>query len=200
MITVGFIGAGNMGYAIMRGVATSGLCDSSNGDKAIKLSAFDVNTQQTERLKEYGVTACAREKDIMESCKYLFLAVKPQMFEGVLKTLSPYSIKTFLFVLFCLPIFIIISSLVVMPLELLIKNYYKAKAKRKLKKINYKYRVVTLDGEILHEYVIKYIEEESNEDISELYPFLGNVSLGLLKNYYVEHKMVDELEELFDFI
>ena len=57
-----------------------------------------------------------------------------------------------------------------------------------------------LDGEILHEYVIKYIEEESNEDISGLYPFLGNVSLGLLKNYYVEHKMVDELNDLFDFI
>jgi len=98
MITVGFIGAGNMGYAIMRGVATSGLCDSSNGDKAIKLSAFDVNTQQTERLKEYGVTACASEKDIMESCKYVFLAVKPQMFEEVLKTLSPYATKDTVFV------------------------------------------------------------------------------------------------------
>ena len=48
--------------------------------------------------------------------------------------------------------------------------------------------------------IIKYIEEENDEDISGLYPFLSNTSLGLLKNYYVEHKMLNELEEVIDFI
>lgn len=98
MITVGFIGAGNMGYAIMRGVSANGLCDSSNGDKAIKLSAFDVNAQQVERLKDYGVTALKSIKDVMQECKYVFLAVKPQMFEEVLKELSPYTTENTVFV------------------------------------------------------------------------------------------------------
>lgn len=57
-----------------------------------------------------------------------------------------------------------------------------------------------LDHDTLHEYVIKYIEEEKDEDISGLYPFLSDASMVLLKNYYVEHKMLDELEELFDFL
>ena len=57
-----------------------------------------------------------------------------------------------------------------------------------------------LDTETLQEYVLKYIDDERNEDISGLYPFLSHESMECLKQYYVEHKMLDELSELFDFL
>ncbi len=83
MTNVGFIGAGNMGFAIMKGAAESAL----SGE--IRLFAYDPNAEQVERLAPYGVTRCASEQEIMEQCKYVFLAVKPQIIEGVLETIAP---------------------------------------------------------------------------------------------------------------
>lgn len=54
----------------------------------------------------------------------------------VVPFLFSFSRITFLFVLYCLPLFVVLASLVVMPFELLIKNYYKNKAIKKLKKID----------------------------------------------------------------
>ncbi len=96
-IKIGFIGAGNMGYAIMKGIAESEL-GSENAEKSVKLSAFDPCASQVERLAPYGVTACASEKEIMESCKYVFLAVKPQIIESVLETAAPYTTPDTIFV------------------------------------------------------------------------------------------------------
>ncbi len=93
MTNVGFIGAGNMGFAIMKGIAESGLCE-----KDIRLFAYDPNAQQVDRLAAYGVTACASEQEIMEQCGFVFLAVKPQIIEGVLETVSPYTSADTVFV------------------------------------------------------------------------------------------------------
>lgn len=84
-INIGFIGAGNMGFAIMRGIAESKL------GSEIQLCAYDPVQASLERLAQYGVTACASEQEIMEKCKYVFLAVKPQIIEGVLETVAPYT-------------------------------------------------------------------------------------------------------------
>lgn len=82
-INIGFIGAGNMGFAIMRGISGSSLSSS------VQLFAFDPNIEQVKRLERYGVIPCASEQEIMEKCKYVFLAVKPQIIEGVLETVAP---------------------------------------------------------------------------------------------------------------
>jgi pyrroline-5-carboxylate reductase len=79
MMNIGFIGAGNMGTAIMKGISTSTL------EAEVKLFAFDPCTEKLAALSEYRVSSCSSEKEIMENCKYVFLAVKPQIIEGVLE-------------------------------------------------------------------------------------------------------------------
>ncbi|MBR5682199.1 MAG: pyrroline-5-carboxylate reductase [Ruminococcus sp.] len=87
MANIGFIGAGNMGTAIMKGISTSSL------GKDIDLFAFDPSTEKVEALSRYNVTACASEQEIMDKCKYVFLAVKPQIIEGVLETIAAHTTK-----------------------------------------------------------------------------------------------------------
>lgn len=82
MATVGFIGAGNMGFAIMKGIAGSALA----GDT--QLFAFDPDAAKLGRLSELGVTACTSGIEVLGQCKYVFLAVKPQMFEDVLAQIA----------------------------------------------------------------------------------------------------------------
>lgn len=89
MINVGFIGAGNMGYAIMKGIAHSELSASASSDeKSVALFAFDPDSEKINRLAELGVTPCASECDVFKMCKYVFLAVKPQQLEAVLNIVS----------------------------------------------------------------------------------------------------------------
>lgn len=78
MVSVGFIGAGNMGYAIIKGISNSTLKDS------VKLFAFDPKKEALKRLSELGVFAADSEAELVEKCDYVFLAVKPQQLETVL--------------------------------------------------------------------------------------------------------------------
>ena len=81
-ITVGFIGAGNMGSAIMKGIMNSELSQN------MTVSAFDPDTQKLNSLSEVGIKPCSSGLEVMQNCKYIFLAVKPQMFESVLGQLK----------------------------------------------------------------------------------------------------------------
>lgn len=82
MINVGFIGAGNMGYAIMKGIAGSEM----NGD--IQLYAYDAYAPILDRLDDLGVVKCSSGADIVEKCEYVFLAIKPQQLDEVLGEIS----------------------------------------------------------------------------------------------------------------
>lgn len=91
MINIGFIGAGNMGFAIIKGIAESGLCKSANGSsdsESIQLFAFDTDIQKLNRLNEYNVSACSSEKNLADKCKYVVLAVKPQQLDDVLDQIA----------------------------------------------------------------------------------------------------------------
>lgn len=79
MVNVGFIGAGNMGFAIIKGIVGSGLCDNK-----VNLLAFDPKSDMVDRLKQFDVTPCASESELVEKCDYVFLAVKPQQLDVVL--------------------------------------------------------------------------------------------------------------------
>lgn len=81
MKNVGFLGAGNMGYAIMKGISSSSLKD-------IKLYAFDVNEAAVKKAADTGAEFCGSEKELVEKCDYIFLAVKPQVLSGVLDTIK----------------------------------------------------------------------------------------------------------------
>lgn len=85
MIKIGFIGAGNMGSAIMKGIS-----DSTLGNN-IELFAYDPDYTKVQALAENNVFLCESEQEIMEKCKYIFLAVKPQIIEGVLEKIAPFT-------------------------------------------------------------------------------------------------------------
>lgn len=82
MINVGFIGAGNMGYAIMKGITAS-----SAGK--INLYVYDRYSPAVERAAELGASACSGEAEVVNSSKYVFLAVKPQQLDEVLESIAP---------------------------------------------------------------------------------------------------------------
>ena len=80
MVKVGFIGAGNMGTAIMKGIIGSG--------KETEIFAFDLCKEKLEELAKAGVKSLESENTVVKECKYIFLAVKPQVIEGVLEDCS----------------------------------------------------------------------------------------------------------------
>lgn len=79
---IGFIGVGNMGYAIIKGISESNLSES------IGLYAYDMDSEKLKRTEKFGVVSCRSEAEVVEKCKYVFLAVKPQGFEPVLNAIK----------------------------------------------------------------------------------------------------------------
>ena len=77
MTTVGFIGTGNMGSALARAAAKSGLADrillsNRSKDKAIRLAA-EIGGESLDNI------------EVAAQADYLFLGVKPQMLDGMLE-------------------------------------------------------------------------------------------------------------------
>ncbi len=79
MYKLGFIGCGNMATAIIGGAVSSEYLKGEN------ICVFDVDTSKAEFLnKEYGVNLSSSAEELAESCEYVVLAVKPQVFPVVL--------------------------------------------------------------------------------------------------------------------
>jgi pyrroline-5-carboxylate reductase len=82
-VTIGFIGAGNMGEAFIGAVIQSGLLP------AAKISVADVDAGRLDYLnKKYGVTVLRDNGALFQSCRMVVLAVKPQQMPAVLKDVS----------------------------------------------------------------------------------------------------------------
>lgn len=84
-MNIGFLGAGNMGSAMIRGIAGSKLCA---GASAAKLLVFDPDTSKAEALGEVGVTVCESAQALCDASDFLVLAVKPQVLGGVLDSVT----------------------------------------------------------------------------------------------------------------
>ncbi len=82
-INIGFIGAGNMGTAIMKGISASPVGEN------IQLFAYDPDTSKVNSLDKYNVCACASESELTEKCTYIFFAVKPQVIEKAIENSAP---------------------------------------------------------------------------------------------------------------
>lgn len=82
MINVGFIGAGNMGGAIMKGIMASSI------GGGVKLYAYDSYEPAMEKIVSSGVTGVKSEAEVVRSCKYVFLAVKPQQLDEILEAIK----------------------------------------------------------------------------------------------------------------
>ena len=92
MKTLGFLGAGNMGSAIIKGISGSEIC---------KIYAYDKDPERLNSLKQYNVTPCVSEQELIEACQYILLAVKPQVLGGVLDTIKPCVTENHIFISIC---------------------------------------------------------------------------------------------------
>jgi len=77
-VRIGFIGAGNMGNAIIEGLIASGKTD---------IIACDLNDEKLEQLKIKGVAVTRSIEEVCNVSDIVILAVKPQVFESVLKSI-----------------------------------------------------------------------------------------------------------------
>lgn len=77
MKKLGFIGVGNMGGAIIRGIK------GKLGNTAV--FAYDRNPDKLKDLRSVGATAAASAFELAQKCGYILLAVKPQQLDAVLE-------------------------------------------------------------------------------------------------------------------
>lgn len=102
MINLGFLGTGNMGSAIIKGIAAAKKDKSSKlGKYDINLFAYDKDSEKLKSLSEYGVTPCSSEEDLGSRCGYILLAVKPQVLGDVLTALKPSVTENHVFISIC---------------------------------------------------------------------------------------------------
>ncbi len=84
MTTIGFVGAGNMGEALVRGLV---------GGKVVRPGDLWISEPDTARrsrlVKEYRVHAAADNAELLARCAVIVLAVKPQQMADVLGGIAP---------------------------------------------------------------------------------------------------------------
>jgi pyrroline-5-carboxylate reductase len=83
-LTVGFIGGGNMGEALIKGLLEASL---------VPASAIHATDVRLERLKEldrlYGIQVSSDNAAVVRHSDIVILAVKPQIMDAVLKEIAP---------------------------------------------------------------------------------------------------------------
>ena len=83
--TVGFIGAGNMAEAMMKGLLAAGVV------KADKIAGSDPRRERVEELKgKYGIHATTHNEDVMRRAEVVVLSVKPQILVKICDEISPH--------------------------------------------------------------------------------------------------------------
>lgn len=79
---IGFVGAGNMAGAIIEGILAKKVTESQN------LGVIDISSEKCARFKERGINIFDTYESIVKFSDIIFLAVKPQNYEEVLKALN----------------------------------------------------------------------------------------------------------------
>jgi len=82
-VKIGFIGAGNMAEAIISGMMLKNTVEPEN------IMVFDIDKDKLNRLKECNnITLAVSNEEIIKNCDYVVLAVKPHIYEPLLKNLK----------------------------------------------------------------------------------------------------------------
>jgi len=105
---IGFIGAGNMGSALIKGIASKGLINP--GNIYISDAAFE---KASALAKEAGCNAVADNGELTDKCDIVILAVKPNYVKEVLEEIKPSfnSNKIFVSIAVGIPISFYVSIL-----------------------------------------------------------------------------------------
>jgi pyrroline-5-carboxylate reductase len=90
---VGFIGAGNMGEILIRGLIQSGKVSKSN------ILACDISRDRLKYIsRTYGIKTTESDKTLVKKASIVILAVKPQNIDELLEHLSSFSHENHLFI------------------------------------------------------------------------------------------------------
>lgn len=82
--TIGFVGTGNMGEALIRGLLTVGVAEAS------QVVGSDPRPERRDELAErYGIRTTGDNLEVARGSDILVLAVKPQVMERVLEEIGP---------------------------------------------------------------------------------------------------------------
>ena len=80
---IGFIGTGNMGSAMIKGLVTSEYVSGSD------INVFDVNVEKSRELSEkYSVKPLQNEVEIADNSDVTVLSVKPNIYNSVLEKIK----------------------------------------------------------------------------------------------------------------
>lgn len=92
-LTIGFIGTGKMGEALIRGMINAGLV------KPDRICASDIDEQKLESMsEELGIVVSCDNLHTLEKADVVVLAVKPQIIRYVLQGIKESTIKKHLFI------------------------------------------------------------------------------------------------------
>jgi pyrroline-5-carboxylate reductase len=82
---IGFLGAGNMAEALIRGLINTGYCTPE------KITAMDINEIRLALIsKSYGIKTVTLAAELLRNCSLIILAVKPQQVVPLLNELRPF--------------------------------------------------------------------------------------------------------------
>ncbi|PYN89845.1 MAG: pyrroline-5-carboxylate reductase [Candidatus Rokuibacteriota bacterium] len=83
-LTVGFVGGGNMGEALIKGLLGANLVPAS------AIHAADVRLDRLKQLdRQYGIQVSSDNVELVRHSDVVILAVKPQIMDAVLKEIAP---------------------------------------------------------------------------------------------------------------
>jgi len=83
-LTVGFVGGGNMGEALIKGLLGANLVPAS------AIHAADVRLDRLKQLdRKYGIQVSSDNVELVRHSDVVILAVKPQIMDAVLKEIAP---------------------------------------------------------------------------------------------------------------
>lgn len=81
--TIGFLGAGNMAEAMIRGLVRG------NHVSADRIAASDPRQERLDELRtEYGIDVTTQNREVVQRCGLLVLSVKPQILDKVLREIG----------------------------------------------------------------------------------------------------------------
>lgn len=87
MYKIGFLGLGNMGYAILNGIVKKGLYQKEE-------IAFVAPSDKTkEKYLSFGINLLKDERELILNCKIIILAIKPQKYQEVFAKLTGIDFK-----------------------------------------------------------------------------------------------------------
>jgi len=78
----GFIGVGNMAGAILNGMIDAGIENPGN------IVLYDICAEKTEKFSAMGCRTASSERELVQQCSTVVLAIKPQGFEALLKDIA----------------------------------------------------------------------------------------------------------------